>query len=276
MYQSFATEFKKRDEHSRPLGAVLWKIASGTADYREVLREMFSFKALRSILVGAAVTVRNVACEVLFGLKWGKSGRYPTVVLKEKRQKVKQFLASKLGMELDESSDFERMYVIKIRGSEEEIMEELAKFGHADARFLNLRFVEVRRICGLPNEVGSIIRYKVPFIGLGAELRLTKRVDFGTLLYQLNERLSNRGKLVFNVARTKDGNNKLSIYAAFDYKRGKTFAGRALWRCARMLFPEFVHDVVWNHALCTIKEDIELHSANTVVYQNAVQMLDAG
>jgi len=23
------------------------------------------------------------------------------------------------------------------------------------------------------------------------------------------------------------------------------------------LFPEFVHDVVWNHALCTIKEEVE-------------------
>jgi hypothetical protein len=24
-----------------------------------------------------------------------------------------------------------------------------------------------------------------------------------------------------------------------------------------LLFPEFVHDIVWNHALCTIKEDVE-------------------
>ena len=63
----------------------------------------------------------------------------------------------------------------------------------------------------------------------------------------------------FNVAPTKDGNRKLSIYATFDYKRGKSFAGRVLWRTARVLFPEFVHDVVWNHALCTIKEEIEQH-----------------
>ena len=275
-YQSFATEFKVRDEHSRPMGAVLWKIASGTADYYEVLREMLSYRALQSILIGAAVTLRNVAFETLFGLKWGNSGRYPTVVLKEKRQAVKQFLASRLGMELDESPDFERMYVIKIRGSEEEIMEELSKFGHPNARFLNLRFVTIRQIRGAPNQVGSVIRYRIPFIGLGTELCLTRRVGFGTLLYQLNERLSNRGKLVLDVASTKDGNNKLSIYAAFDYKRGKTFAGRALWRCARVLFPEFVHDVAWNHALCTIKEDIELHSANTLVGQNAVRMQDPG
>ncbi len=267
MYQSFTTEFKVRDEHSRPLGAVLWKIASGTADYCEVLREMFSYGALRSIIVGAAVTLRNVVVEALLGLKWGKSGRYPTVVLKEKRQALKQILTSSLGMELDESPDFERMYVIKIRGSEEEIMEELAKFGHPNARFLNLRFIEVRRIRGVPNQVGTVIRYRTPLFGLGTELRLTKRVGFGTHLYQPNERLTNHGKLIFSVAPTKDGNNKLSIYAAFDYKRRKSFAGRVLWRSARLLFPEFVHDVVWNHALCTIKEDIELHRRQSLVHQ---------
>ena len=111
MYQAFATEYKVRDERSRPLSVVLWKIASGTADYRQVLREMCGFDVLRSIFSGAVVTLRNVAFEVLFGLKWGEYGRYPTVVLKEKREAVKQQLASGLGMELGQSPDFERMYV---------------------------------------------------------------------------------------------------------------------------------------------------------------------
>ena len=123
---------------------MLWKIASGTADYRELLREMCGYDVLRSILVGAVVTSRNVAFEVLFGLKWGEYGRYPTVVLKEKREVLKEHLASGLGMELDKSPDFERMYVIKIQGSEEEIMEELAKFGQPHAKFVNLRFVDIR------------------------------------------------------------------------------------------------------------------------------------
>src|ERR1019366_4276982 len=75
-YQAYATECKVRDEGSGPLSAVLWKIASGTADYREVLREMCGYGVLRSILVGAAVTLRNVAFESLFGLKCGEYGRY--------------------------------------------------------------------------------------------------------------------------------------------------------------------------------------------------------
>ena len=256
-YQAYAIECKVRDEGSRPLSTVLWKIASGTADYREVLREMCGYGVLRSILAGAAVTLRNVALEALFGLKWGEYGRYPTVVLKEKREWLKQGLASSLGMELGEAPEFERMYAIKIRGAAEEIMEELGQFGDPNARFLNLRFIEVRRIEGLPNQAGSVIRYKIPLVGLAAELRLTRRIGSETLLYEFDERLADHGKLIFNVAPAKDGNSRLSIYAAFDYKTGSGFADRVLWKGFKLLFPEFVHDIVWNHALCTIKEEVE-------------------
>jgi hypothetical protein len=257
LYQAFATEFKVHDERNRPVSVVLWKIASGTADYREVFREMCGFGVLRSILAGAMVTLRNVAFEALFGLKWGDYGRYPTVVLREKREAVKEDLASSLGMELAESPDFERMYVIKIRGSAEEIMEELAKFGQPDARFVTLRFVNVRQVEGTPNQLGSVIRYRLPFIGLRAEMRLAKRVGFETLLYEVDDRLVDHGKLIFNVAPTKDGNRRLAIYTSFDYKQGKSLPGRVMWKITRWSFPEFVHDVVWNHALCTIKEEVE-------------------
>uniref|UniRef100_E6QM77 FAD-binding domain-containing protein n=1 Tax=mine drainage metagenome TaxID=410659 RepID=E6QM77_9ZZZZ len=257
VYQAFATEYKMRDEPSRPLSVVLWKIASGTADYREVFREMCSYDVLRSVIAGAAITFRNVAFEMFSGVQWGEYGRYPTVVLKEKREALKEQLASGLGMELDKSPDFERMYWIKIRGSEEEIMEELAKFGQPNARFLKLRIVDMQHIQGTPNQVGSVIRYRVPFVRLHAELRLTNRVRFETLHYKADEGLVDLGKLIFNVAPTTDGNRRLSIYASFDYKKGTGFASRMMWRGARFLFPEFMHDVVWNHALCTIKEDVE-------------------
>lgn len=216
---------------------------------------MFRRRVIGSLLAGAAITLRNVAFELLFGLKWGEYGRYPTVVLKEKREVLKEQLASSLGMQLGEAPGFERMYVIKIRGSAEEIMEELVRFGQPGVPFLNLCFIEVRHIRGVPNQTGSVIRYRIA--GLGAELRLTRRIGCATLLYELDERFANGGKLIFNVAPAKDGNSRLSIYAAFDYKRGHGLAGRALWAGARALFPEFVHDVVWNHALCTIKEDVE-------------------
>ncbi len=256
-YQAFATEFKVRDERSRPLAAVLWKIASGTSDYRDVLREMCSFRLLQSLLIGTVVTVRNLAIEWLLGLRWGEYGRYPTVVLKEKRAALKMFLASRLGMALDGSPDFERMYVIKIRGSRQKIMEQLARFGHRHPSFLDLRLIEVRHIQGTPNQPGSAIRYRMPLVGLATDLHLTHRPGPDTLLYQVDERFADHGKLIFDVAPTQDGNSRLSIYAAFDYKRGRSFAGRLLWGAGRLVFPEFVHDVVWNHALCAIKQQVE-------------------
>ena len=100
-------------------------------------------------------------------------------------------------------------------------MEELAKFGQPEAKFVHPRFLDIRQIQGVPNQVGSVIRYRVPLVGLGSTLRLTKRVGLETLLYQVDERLVDHGKIIFNVAPTKDGNRRLSIYTAFDYKRGK-------------------------------------------------------
>ena len=178
-------------------------------------------------------------------------------MLREKREVLKGELASSLGEELRGSPEFERMYTIKIRGSEEEIMEELAEFGRPAARFANLRFVNVRQIHGAPNQVGSVIRYRIPFVGLSSEMQLTKRVGFETLLYQVDERLVDHGKLIFNVAPTEGGNHRLAIFTSFEYKKGGGLASRSLWKIVRVFFPEFVHDVVWNHALCTIKEEVE-------------------
>lgn len=187
----------------------------------------------------------------------GEYGRYPTVVLKEKREVVKGDFVRSLGEKFGESPDFERMYVIKIRASAEEIMEVLGKFGRSTAKFANLRFVNVRQIQGIPNQVGSVIRYRMPFLGLGSEMHLTKRIGCETLLYQVDERLVDHGQLIFNVAPTKDGNRRLAIYTSFDYKRGEGIAGRMIWNVVRLLFPECVHDIVWNHALCTVKEEVE-------------------
>jgi len=257
VYQAFASEYKVRDEQHRPLSRMLWRIASGTADYREVLREMRGAGVLASIFTGAAVTLRNMAIEAVLGVKWGRYGRYPTVVPIEKRRSLKERVAESLGMELGESPDFERMYEIKIRGSETEILEQLARYGQPDAKFVSLRFVQMRQIEGTPNQVGSVIRYTIPCVQLAAELRLTARVRSETLLYEADDRLVEHGKLIFNLAPTRDENRRLLIYAAFDYKKGKGLASRLIWRGARFLFPEFVHDVVWNHGLCTIKEEVE-------------------
>ncbi|UCE43382.1 MAG: hypothetical protein JSV17_17445 [Candidatus Aminicenantes bacterium] len=259
LYQTFATELKIKDKSKRPLGKVLWKIASGYADYREILGDMFNFRALKSVLLGGLiVTLRNIFTEFLFGLKWGEYGRYPTVVLKEKRDYIKSSLSSALGMTLDGTPDFERMYAIKIKASNRKIFGEFGKFGEKTRNYMRLRFVEITRQAGLSNQIGSIIRYKIKFLPLSLDMKLKQVVPEKVLYYEVSEKYADRGKLIFEIKPTKDGNNRLVIYTSFDYKKGKRAIGKIFWWFVRLLFPAFVHDVVWNHALCSIKEDAEL------------------
>lgn len=259
LYQTFATELKIKDKNRRPLGQVLWKIASGHSDYRAILREMFSPRALYSVLVGGLfVTLRNISVEFLLGLKWGEYGKYPTVVLKEKRDYVKASLSSAPGISLDKTPDFERLYAIKIKAPAQRIFTELGKFGDEKRNYMRFRFVEVKRTKGSPNERGSVIIYRLRLFPLSVDMRLERVMPEKLLYYELTEEFADRGKLVFEVKPTEDGNNRLVIYASFDFKKGSGVFSKIFWWIFRSFFPAFIHDVVWNHALCSIKEDAEL------------------
>ena len=258
IYQAFATELKVRDKDRRPLGAVLWKMASGTSDYREVLKGLFSPSVLRSFLIGGVlVTLRNTLTEMLFGVKWGEYGRYPTVIMKEKRGDVKRAIEDGLGIKMDESPDFERMYEIKIRALPGRVFDELGKFGDERRNYLKLRSLEIKRLSGLPNEMGSLIEYRLKYINMTLRMRLANLVPDRVLLYAVDEKLADRGKLIFDIERRGDGNCGLVLYAAFDFKKGETLLGSVYWKLFKILFPAFLHDIFWNHALCRIKEDVE-------------------
>jgi flavin-dependent dehydrogenase len=258
VYQAFATELKIRDKSRRPLGEVLWKIAGADADYRETLRGMLHYGFLRSVMIGGLlITLRNILTEFLLGLKWGAYGRYPTVILKEKRDRLKADISSSLGTVLDESPDFERMYAIKIMAARRRIFEDLGKFGDDRRSYLRLRFVDIARTSGLPNEQNSTIRYKPALLPVALDMHLKRVIPEKVLSYEVSERLVDRGKLIFEISPTKDGNNRLVIYTAFDFKRGRGAGTRIFWGSFRLLFPAFVHDIVWNHALCTIKQEAE-------------------
>jgi flavin-dependent dehydrogenase len=259
LYQTFATELKIREKSKRPLGKVLWKIASGHSDYKEILRDMFRLRTLSSVLIGGVlVTMRNIFTEFLFGLKWGEYGKYPTVVLKEKRDYIKGSLSSGLGMVLDKDPDFERLYAIKIKAPGSRIFAELGKFGDDLRNYMKLRFIEIVRIEGLPNQIGSIIRYRLRFLPITVDMKLKQVMPEKVLYYEVSEKFADRGKLVFEIKPTEDGNNRLVIYTAYDFKKGNGIFSKIFWWVFRLLFPAFIHDVVWNHALCSIKEVAEL------------------
>lgn len=257
MYQAFATEMKFKKMADWPLGNLLRKIGSGASDYEEVFHELLSARVARSVLTGVLKTARNILTEAFLGVKWREYGRYPTVIVKEKRDHFKRSIEAPLGITLDAAPEMERMYAIKIRASAAEIFEELGKFGDVQGKFLRLRFVDVRRISGLPNQVGTVIRYRLRALPASMDIRLSRCIPGKVLLYEPGELFAKGGKLIFDITPTQDGNQRLVIYTAFDFRRGRGMIGRGFWRLFKRLFPEYAHDVVWNHAICCIKGEVE-------------------
>lgn len=257
LYQSFASEmkFKKRDKW--PLGDVLWKIGSGDTDYKEVVKDLARGSVLLSILTGAGKTFRNILTEMFFGLDWEAYGRYPTVVVKEKRDYIKRSMAAPLGIDPAAAPEMERMYAIKIRASAERIFQELGKFGDSDGKFLRIRFVDVSRISGLSNQKGAVVRYRLKFLPISMDIRLVQSQGNKALLYQPDGLFTRQGKLAFDIRPTRDGNNRLVIYTSFDFRQGKTLLGILFWKLFKRIFPDYAHDVVWNHAICCIKGEAE-------------------
>lgn len=257
LYQTFATEMKLKKMENRPLGGLLWKIGSGTADYRTVLNEFKRPPVLRSVLTGGFKTIRNMLTELFFGLSWGDYGRYPTVVLKEKRDAIKKSIQPLTSFTLNQQPEMERMYAIRIRATSQVIFDELSKFGQPDSKFLRLRFVDVKQTAGAPNRLGSIVTYRAKMLPVAMNIHLRQVIPNTILSYEPDELFTKNGMLLFEIRQTRGGNNRLVIYTAFDYKKGDGLLSRIFFNCLRYLFPDFAHDVVWNHALCTIKAEAE-------------------
>ncbi|MCK5097572.1 MAG: hypothetical protein KAR45_05680, partial [Desulfobacteraceae bacterium] len=221
LYQTFATEMKFKNQDKWPLGGVLWKIGSGDTDYRDVFKDLARGSVFLSLLTGIFKTFRNILTEIFFGLSWETYGRYPTVIIKEKREYIKKNISNSLGIKLDSSPEMERMYAIKIKASSKRIFKELGKFGDLRSKFLRIRFVDVRRISGLPNQKGTVVRYSQGKLPIFMDIHLAKVFPEKALLYKPDGFFTQEGVLIFDIAPTKDGNNSLVLYTAFNFKKGK-------------------------------------------------------
>ena len=69
--------------------------------------------------------------------------------------------------------------------------------------------------------------------------------------------------LAFDVQEEGPNRSLLTIYLAFDFPRPRNLLKRVAWWLFRLTFPGFVHDVVWNHALCKLKYDVERDGGQT-------------
>jgi hypothetical protein len=256
IYQTFASEKKARPEKLRTFKKIFWAISSGDGDYGDIAWAMLRPSTLWLVLWGGVyVTLRNWLGERFFGLDWHGLGRVPTAVsrreLKAKRSVVlpDQTRSSIVG----HLPEFECMYTVHIRAAPESALEQLAKFGEKDRPYLNPRWVKIRRTHGEPLCAGSVIQYTILGGLISFSIEQQPGTDPNLIVYRVSDGFAHDGAFVFEVDPLTTGYCDLTIYLAFDYARGDTFVSRVYCRLFKLLFPEFIHDVLWNHALCEIK-----------------------
>jgi hypothetical protein len=160
--------------------------------------------------------------------------------------------------------EFERMYTIKIGATRAAILSELENFGEADRAYLKPRWVRIQRVAGQPNSPGCVIRYAFAGGRLSFNLRLEQIVGGHLAVYRVIDGFARGGVLLFEIEEIHPEVCALSIYVAFNFARGHSWWTWPFWRVFRLLFPAFVHDVLWNHSLCQLKNSVEAEHERTV------------
>jgi flavin-dependent dehydrogenase len=260
VYQALLTERKTKRKQDRRLAAVLWRIASGDDSYGRILRAMMRPASMWSILTGGLLaTIRNYATERVFGLVWEGFGRYPTGVAIETVRSKRQELLTVMGIPTPKRPpQVEKMYSILIRAETSTILRQLGQFGEPGMEYFTPRFVRVHRVVGTPDGVGKRIRYDVTPSWLSFDLVLEKFAQGRYVLYRVTDGFARGGILAFDVDCVKARVCALTIYVAFNFPHGTSVWGRLGWRAARLIFPAYIHDVLWNHSLCRMKHLAEL------------------
>ena len=161
------------------------------------------------------------------------------------------------GMPRPARREFERMYSIQIKASRGAIANEIGRFGEPDRKYFTPRFVTVHRAGGQPNQTGCIIQYRVMVASLCFNLLLEKVIDQHYFIYRVRDGFAREGVLIFEIEENRKGIGILSIYVAFDFYRGLAGWTRPLWAMLKVFFPAYIHDVIWNHSMCQIKDIVE-------------------
>ena len=63
--------------------------------------------------------------------------------------------------------------------------------------------------------------------------------------------------LIFEIEPINEEVCSLSIYVVFNFLRGGNGFSRLFWWLFRLCFPAYMHDVLWNHSLCQMKNIAE-------------------
>lgn len=264
IYQTFTTEKKIRTERERHFKQIFWAISSGDRSYEDIAWSMVKPATLWLIFKGGFyVTIRNWLTERLFGISWQGIPRVMTGVSKddlEQRRSVLLPARSWAGAK-GALPEFECIYSVRLRTRPESALALLAEFGEKARPYLNPRWVRIRRTEGEPLQQGSVIQYRVFWGLLAFSIEQQTSTRENLIVYKVKNGFANEGLFCFEVEPLPSGYCLMSIYLVFDYARGQGLLGRLFWGAFRRLFPEYIHDVLWNHALCEFKQVVESRDA---------------
>ncbi len=264
IYQTFVSEKKSRTESHREFKNIFWAISSGDLTYEEIAWSMLRPETLWLIFKGGfLVTVRNMFTELFFGISWGGIPRFTTAVSKDDLSARRSELLpahtwSGPEMRLPE---FECIYSIRIHSGVEAVLGLLAQFGEKGRPYLNPRWLRISRTRGEPLQEGSVIQYTILWGAISFSIEQQPSSREGLIVYKVNGGFADGGLFCFDVKPLAESRCLMTIYLVFDYVRGRTLFGRLFWRLFKLLFPEFIHEVLWNHALCELKQVAELRDS---------------
>ena len=262
IYQTYASEKKSKPERERHFKHIFWAISSGDGSYRDIAWAMLRPSTVWLILWGGIfVTLRNRLTELIFGLDWHGIGRVPTVVssreLKAKRGSL--LPAEEANGLKHQAPEFECMYTVRVRCNEQDAWSSLADFGEEERPYLHPRWVKIWRTKGAPLEPGCVINYSLFGGFLSFCIEQQANANHHLLVYKVNGGFAHGGYFIFEVDPLSSGHCDVTVYLGFNYARGNSLPARVYWRVFRLLFPESIHDVLWNHALCELRQKAEMN-----------------
>ena len=264
IYQAFIREKKTQTERHRDFKQIFWAISSGDRSYEDIARSMVHPATLWLILRGGVyITLRNWVTERFFGLDWGGIPRVMTGISRDDLQIRRSELLPEQVWDGVRGSlpEFECIYSVRLRTRPENALALLAEFGEKSRPYLNPRWVRIRRIAGKPLQRGNVIQYKVFWGLLTFSIEQQDSPRENLIVYKVKGGFAHNGLFCFEIKELTAGYSLLTIYLVFDYARGERFPSRIFWGMFRRLFPEYIHDVLWNHALCQFKQVVESRDA---------------
>ncbi|WP_238946968.1 NAD(P)/FAD-dependent oxidoreductase [Seongchinamella unica] len=252
LYQTYSSEQKNRAAGKRHFERLLWVISSGEESYRRILWWMIRPRMLWQIFsTGFLVTLRSSAWERVFGLKWRDLGRFPVVV---KREDLLEKLAA---LPTIQSRDRVYLYGIDVKRPPLKLLKVLHQFGEPGRPFLTPRMVNIRRREGCFADEDVIIDYRI-FGGLiQFEIDQISTGDPHTIHFRVLGGFAHDGDFIFSVEPASSVYSRLSVLLSFNYPKGNNPLGSLFWRLFALLFPQSIHEIIWNHALCEIKQATE-------------------